>query len=123
MPFSPQCNPDLTVGLRRATLADILERQNWFSSVHYHQTTDEGTVVTERSFPMGELRLRTVVMMLDYWDIYLDEGMTNVAPLTQNNVEKLLTPREFNEIYEEILRVNPDWGGDSGESGESDSTE
>jgi hypothetical protein len=89
----------------------VLARQDLFSKVKYINEGD-GTA-TERSFPMGALRLETVMLVLTGWNITPDEKSAPY-PITHNNVLDHVKPDEMQWLYDRIIDMNVAWGG-SGE--------
>ena len=114
--ITPASNPDLELTVKKADSRAVISRQNLFDKVRYISDGPEGETITERSFPMGELRLETVMLVLIDWNI-TDEG-GNKYPITHKNVSELLEPAELMELYDGIIEMNEVWGGAGEASGE-----
>ena len=95
----------------------VLARQNLFDKVRYITEGAEGRTVTERSFPMGDLRIETVMLVAQSWNLAPSETSAPF-PITHNNVVGLLDTDELEQLYDEVIRMNPVWGGE-GDSGEA----
>jgi hypothetical protein len=107
-------NPDLELTVKKADNRAVIARQNLFDSVRYITEGEEGTTVTERKFPMGELRLETIMLVLQDWNVADEKG--NKYPISHKAVTDYLEPSEFMEAYDAIIAMNPVWGGEEGES-------
>jgi hypothetical protein len=64
---------------------------------------------------MGQLRLQTVLLVADGWNVSPTEE-ASPYPLTEDTLVEYLEPEAFEYIYNEILKLNPVWGGSEGES-------
>lgn len=100
--------------LKRCSVEANIRRANQASTVRYAQRTRGANeeFVTERDMPMGDMMLLTVELGLDGWNLTDEQG--RAIPVTQKNLQTYLSPREFNFLYREVLKVNPMWG-DNGE--------
>jgi hypothetical protein len=93
----------------------VLARQDLFSKVIY-RNEGEGTT-TERSFPMGALRMETVMLVLVGWNLRPDEKSAPY-PITHANVLAQIEPDEMQWLYDRIIDMNVAWGGTGEGSGE-----
>jgi hypothetical protein len=89
----------------RATLA----RANLFSSVRYITADESGETKTERDFPMGDLRLETVRLVLTDWNLTNDKGKKHA--ITHDSVMEFIDPDVFSWLYTRIIEMNTVWGG------------
>ena len=98
--------------LRYVTTRDVLARQNMFSRVRYIQDTDDGArMVTERDFPMGDMRLATVRLVLVKWNLFPDSTTTIPYPITEETMLDLIPPDELEWLFNHAINMNPEWGG------------
>lgn len=88
----------------------VLARQNLFSKVNYINEDESGRTITQRSFPMGDLRLETVMLVLSSWNLRPADD-AGPFPITHKNVVELLTADELQWLYDRIIDLNPVWGG------------
>jgi hypothetical protein len=97
--------------VKRCSVADNIKRQNLASTVRYVNEDDGARFVTERDYPVGDLKIATVTLALGGWNIVDD----NNAPLkiSELTITQYLSPREFDFIYEKALEVNPIWSGNT----------
>jgi hypothetical protein len=106
----PPMTPGLELYVKYADSRAVLARQNLFDTVRYIQQTDDGTAITERKFPMGDLRIQTIMLVLEGWNYALAEDLPPL-PITEDNVLDRLDPEELLWLYDEILKMNPVWSG------------
>jgi len=104
----------ITFTVKLADNRAVLARQNLFDTVRYITEDATGRQITERKFPMGDLRLETVMLVLTAWDLTPAEDAISY-PITHKNVVELLEPSELQDLYDAILEMNTVWGGDAGE--------
>lgn len=113
-------NPDVHFDLRRCGVAEHIARQNLSATVRYVPRDVEDDVVTERDYPMGTLRLKTIMFALKGWNLGDENG--HPITLSEVTVQQYLSNREFNFLYDKALEVNPMWtGADSEEETKKDS--
>jgi hypothetical protein len=103
----------ITFTVRYADNGAVLARQDLFSSIRYITEDEGGRQVTERSFPMGELRITTIMLVLESWDVRPSEDAP-AYPLTPENVIKYTAVDELEWLYNQIIDMNPIWGGTEG---------
>lgn len=94
----------------------VLARMNLFDEVRYVSRDADGETETIRSFPMGDLRLYTVKMVLLGWNIQPAKDQPTF-PITEDTIQDLLDPAELAWLYDQVIDMNPVWGGT--EAGES----
>jgi hypothetical protein len=108
--------------IKRATNAEHLARENMFAKIRYFERSQEdgGEMVSEREFPYGSMKLETVLLCLTGWNLTLNG---DPAPLSRDNVIKLLSPQELNFLYEAVVDFNPLWqkGGEKNSEKSSES--
>jgi hypothetical protein len=90
-----------------------LARRNFSANVRYIQEDGGERTITERSFPMGDLMVQTIMLVASSWNLKPDEKSASY-PITPRNIETLLTPDECQQLYDAIIDMNPVWGGDEG---------
>lgn len=113
-------DPEVVFTIKRAGNAEHLARENMNSKVRYFESQEEGgQVVSEREFPFGAMKLETVMLCLTAWNI--EEAPGAVAPITKENVIRLLSPEEFNFLYEQVMEFNPLWQRGGEKNSEKDS--
>lgn len=88
----------------------VLARQNLFSKVNYINEDESGRTITQRSFPMGDLRLETVMLVLTSWNLRPADGAAPFA-ITHKNVIDLMSAEELAWLYDRSIDMNPVWGG------------
>ncbi len=88
----------------------VLARQDLFDEVRYVTRSEDGVTETIRSFPMGQLRLATIGLVLKNWNLRPAKDAPEY-PITDRNMQELLAPEELDWIYTEIIEMNPVWGG------------
>jgi hypothetical protein len=66
--------------VKRCSVADNIKRQNLASTVRYVNEDDGARFVTERDYPVGDLKIATVTLALGGWE-YVDDN--NGAPQDQ----------------------------------------
>ncbi len=98
--------------LRRASTQANLMRQDLFSRVKY--ISRDGDTITERDFPMGQLRLETIRLVLVAWNFTPSEG-AQPYPITEQTILNLVSPEELNWLYDKALEMNPLWDPNAGE--------
>jgi len=110
--LNPPMAPGMELTVKYADTGAVLARQDFFDTISY--TTDEqGNAVTRRQLPMGQLRLKTIMLVLTGWNLAATEDGTPFE-ITESNVKKLLLPGELEWLYDEIIAMNPVWGGEDG---------
>ncbi len=98
----------LSVTVKYADTRAFLARQNLFAAVRYITEDADGKTATERSFPMGDLRLSTIRMVLTGWNIRFNKD-ADPAPINEKNIVDLMLPEEIEELYNAIIDMNPVW--------------
>lgn len=104
-------DPEWTFDIKRATVSDHIARQNLASTMRYvtEDTAAGSRYVTERDYPVGDLKLETVTSCLAGWN-FKDENNAPI-PVNPQNIKNYLSPAEFEFLYTEILKINPMWAG------------
>ena len=88
----------------------VLARQNLFDEVRYVTKDESGETETIRKFPMGDLRLETVSLVLLSWNLR-PASEAPAFPVTVPNILDYVDPAEFEWLYNQIIDMNPVWGG------------
>lgn len=104
------------ITVKYADTRAVIARQNLFDKVRYISIGEEGETATERSFPMGDLRLETVMMVIKDWNLEDDKGRKQA--INHNSVLNLLSPEELMETYDHVIDMNKVWGGEAKEDGD-----
>lgn len=112
--LEPPMAQGMVLKVRKATNADVAARQDLFSEIKYVTSDEEGETTTIRKFPMGQMRRYTVMLVLKEWNLQLDDT-SPVLPITEDNIDRYLPPAVFQWLYDEIIDMNPAWGGSEGE--------
>lgn len=112
-PFTSPDDENLTFGIKRVGTAENIARQNLSATVRFINQGDEDNYATERDFPIGDLKLETVVLALADWNIVDDNE--HPVPVNRKTIQQYLSPAEFEFVYEKCLDVNPMWrnGGET----------
>ncbi len=92
----------------------IVQRRNFSDKVRYINEDETGRTTTERSFPMGDLMVSTILLVAVSWNVFPKEGAP-AYPINERNLLTLLTADEFEQLYREIIDMNPAWGGQTSE--------
>ena len=93
----------------------VLARQNLFDQVRYVTRDTDGETETIRNFPMGDLRIETVTLVLTGWNV-TDEDKKEL-PISRKTVLDCLDPSEMEWLYNQIIDMNPVWNN-SAQAGE-----
>jgi len=117
----PPMTPGLELTVKYADNRAVVLRQNLFDTVRYIQRIGDEETVTERRFPMGDLRIRTIELVLVRWNNSRAADAPPI-PITEDTILDELSPEEFEWLYNQILEMNPVWGGVEGEKSDSSDT-
>lgn len=101
-------DPTFTFDLKRCGVNENIKRMNLASTMRYVEQAESGKVITERDYPMGSMRVDTVMLALAGWNITNDAG--SPIPITRETVQAYLDPKEFDFLYDKIIEINPMWG-------------
>jgi hypothetical protein len=97
----------VTFTIKKATNREDVERSNLFARVEYVQNDEvEGEMITRREFPVGDLQIRTILLVLVGWDIE-DDGKKVL--ITQQTILDYLLPEERQWLFEQVIEFNPIW--------------
>ena len=108
----------LIIVVKYADARAYLARQNLFAAVRYITEEEGSTQITERKFPMGDLRLETLALVMTGWNIRFNKD-ADPAPINRKNIVDLLLPEEIEEAYDAIIDMNKVWGGGKDDEGEA----
>lgn len=110
-PYPEDASPDdpnvPVFGIKRVGTAENIARQNLSATVRFINQGDTDNYATERDFPIGDLKLETVLLALVDWN-FTDDNNRPVQ-ITRQTVQTYLQPDEFEYVYEKCLDVNPMW--------------
>ena len=98
-------DPEVTFTIKKATNREDVKRANLFSTTRY-KVDENGTEVAERDFEVGKLQMDTIELCLHKWNI---EDNGRVVPITPDNLNEYILPKERVFLYEQILEHNPLW--------------
>lgn len=98
---------EVTFTVKHATNAEDIARQNLFSKVRYYPQNDQDGMVSERDFPMGDLQIETIRLVLVAWNIVDDHERTQ--PINEATITFALTAEERQWLYDKIIDMNPIW--------------
>ncbi len=106
--FTSPDDENVTFYIKRCGVGDNIRRQNLNSTIRYIEGDERGTFTTERSYPIGDMNVETVLLGLGGWNLQDDNGV----PLAVNKetVLSYVRPTEFDALLEKIVEVNPMWG-------------
>ena len=99
--------------IRRASGGDHVNRRNLFAKVRWR----EGGTVSEQELPMGTLMVKTIMLVLDSWDL-TDPETKQTLRLSEENLLDNLEGAEIESVYRDVLDFNPMWKGASSEEDE-----
>jgi hypothetical protein len=94
-----------TFDIKRVGVAENIARQNLASTMRYIE--QDAGVVTERDYPLGNMRRDTILLALAGWN--LTDANSQPIPITKETLVTYLDPREFDFLYEQVLDCNPMW--------------
>jgi hypothetical protein len=89
-----------------------VSRANIFSKVSYTTEDETGVTKTERDFPMGELQLETLMLVLKEWNLTNEKGVP--YRITHANIMEYMDPEEIKWLYSHVIEMNGCWGGGNG---------
>lgn len=105
--FPSPDDPEVTFDFKRCGIRENVARQNLSATVRYVTEDGTGRFVTERDFPVGDLKFETVALSLAGWNLK-DENEAPI-PCTRTTMQDYLSPAEFEFCYQKALDVNPMW--------------
>lgn len=99
----------VTFDIKRCGVKENIARQNLSQTVRYVTETagEDVRYVTERNFPVGDLKLETIALGLAGWNISDDNNAS--VPVNRETIQSMLSPSEFEDLYDRVLDVNPMW--------------
>ena len=100
-------DPDITFAIRRVGVPEVIAYRNRNSKVTYTTRNGENgdEYLTEKEFPQGTGQLETLLLCLEDWDIANESG--EKRPITEENIQRYLNPREFDYLFDQCHEVNP----------------
>lgn len=93
--------------IKRCGVSENIARQNMAATMRYVEQEASTKVVTERDYPLGNMRRDTILLALAGWNLTNDTGVP--IPITKDTLVQYLDPKEFDFIYDKVLEVNPMW--------------
>lgn len=96
---------DISFGIKRVGAREVMAHRDRNSVVRYIQRDEGGEFITEKDYPVGTMRLDTVLLCLDSWNISHD-GL-NPLKIDRDAVLGHLDPEEIDALYDKSLEVNP----------------
>jgi hypothetical protein len=100
----------VTFDIKRCGVAENLARQNMSSTMRYIEqdsVDSNNKYVTERDYPLGNMRRDTILLALAGWNI--TDLQDRPVPITKETLVTYLDPKEFDWLYDQVLEVNPMW--------------
>lgn len=98
-------DPSVMFDIKKVGVAENIARQNLASTMRYIE--QDAGVVTERDYPLGNMRRDTILLALAGWN--LTDANSQPIPVSKETLVTYLDPREFDFLYEQTLEVNPMW--------------
>lgn len=96
---------EIVFTIRRVDNRAVIAYRDRNSVVRYIQRDGDGEFLTEKDYPMGSMRLDTLVLGLVAWNIAGPDGQ--MVLLTPESIKDYLDPVEFDVIYDKIIEINP----------------
>lgn len=111
--FDSPVDPDVEFGIRRIGNREHLQYQNMTSKVRYYEEEENSNirVVTERDFPMGSMKVQTIMLALARWNI--EDASGKPVEITEDHLRDFTQPEELDFLHEKVLEVNPILAGAS----------
>lgn len=101
-----EVDPETEFTIKKASNREDVQRTNLFAKVEYVTDDEDGTIITRRDFPVGDLQLETIQLCLIKWNI---EDGGRAVPITRQTMLDYLRPEERVQLYQEVLDFNPIW--------------
>lgn len=106
---SPE-DADVSFGLKRLDNGAVIAYRDKNSVVRFIFSNDdensgENKYIQEKDYPQGTMRLDTVTLGLDSWNIVDESGAP--VPVTRENIIAYTSPTELDALYDEVLKINP----------------
>lgn len=117
---SPDDN-ETTFTIKRIGNREYLDHQNINKTIRYVQKDSEDGMeyASERDFPMGDMKLKTILLALSDWNI--TDAVMRAIPINEDSLKDYLSPDELDFVYDKVLDVNPILRGDRGRERKNDS--
>lgn len=100
-------DPDIQFGLKRVGNREIMIHRDRNAAVRYIQRDGADEFVSEKDYPLGSMKIDTITLCLDSWNLCLDENALRPLPVTQENILAYLSPTEVDFLYEQAIEINP----------------
>jgi hypothetical protein len=97
--------PEVQFGIKRVGNREVQSHRNMNSAIRYTQTEGSDTFTTEKDYPVGSLRVDTVALCLESWNLADLSG--NPIRIDKEAILSYLEPEELDFLYDKALEVNP----------------
>lgn len=98
-------SPEVQFGIKRVGNREVMAHRNMNSAIRYTQTEGSDTFTTEKDYPVGSLRVDTVALCLESWN--LTDSQQNPIKIDKEAILSYLEPEELDFLYEKVLEINP----------------
>jgi len=110
-------NPEVEFGVKRVGNREVMEHRDKNASIRYIQREGSDEYISEKDYPVGTLRVDTVVLCLESWNISDTNG--NPVKITKESILSYLDPEELDFLNDEALRINPILAGQAAKKNNS----
>lgn len=103
--FTSPEDEEVSFGIGRIGNAEYISHQNLSSTVRYIQEENDQRFVSEKDYPVGSMRVDTVLLALKRWNIESANG--SLVEINKDNLLAYTSPTELNFLHDKVMEVNP----------------
>lgn len=98
-------DPEVEFGLKRVGNREVMAHRDRNAAVRYIQRTDTDEFISEKDYPVGTMKVDTVLLCLESWNVANDQHQ--VVKIDREAILSYLTPEELDFLYDQALEINP----------------
>src|SRR5258708_18289085 len=96
---------EIEFGLKRVGNRELMAHRDRNAAVRYIQRTDTDEFISEKDYPVGTMKVDTLLLGLDSWNIANDQHQ--VVKIDRESILSYLLPEELDYLYDQALEINP----------------
>ena len=98
-------NPEVEFGIKRVGNREVMAHRDKNASIRYIQREGSDEYISEKDYPVGTLRVDTVALCLESWNIADAQG--NPVKIDKESILSYLDPEELDFLNDKALEINP----------------